>query len=70
MLVITARVRPYAHKWVNIVEGLMLLDLVLISAYFLDSGGDKSDDFSIFLLILPFIFFALYMMIKTSSFLK
>ena len=67
---ITARVRPYTHKWVNIVEGLMLLDLVLISAYFLDIEGDKRNGFSIFLLILPFIFFTLYMTIKTLSFLK
>ena len=69
ILVITARVRPYAYSyhWVNLVEVLILLDLVLLSAYFLDNEqllDTANNDFAIVLLILPFIYFGLYILFK------
>ena len=67
ILVITSRVHPYTNKWANFAEGLILLDLVFISAYFLNYNrlsNASNDKFVIMLLILPFIYFFLYLMIK------
>ena len=67
ILVITSRTHPYTKKWANFAEGLILLDLVFISAYFLDYNrlSSTSDNtFVIVLLILPFIHFFIYLLIK------
>ena len=67
ILVITSRIHPYTKKWANFAEGLILLDLVFISAYFLDYNRLSSatnHNFVIVLLILPFIYFFLYLLIK------
>ena len=65
MLVITSRIHPYTKKWTNIAEALVLLDLVFISAYFLDSNrlSSTSDLISV-LLVLPYIYCFLYLLIK------
>ena len=62
MLVVTSKVYPYTDNWVNFVEVLILLDLVLIAAYFLDTG-QANDNSAIFLLILPFIYLLLYFLV-------
>ena len=67
MLVITSRTQPYIKHWANVAEGLILLDLVFVSAYFLDYNrlsSTSDDNFVIVLLILPFIYFFLYLLIK------
>ena len=67
ILVITARVHPYTETWENYFEGLILLDLVFISAYFLDNNrlsSTSNSSFVIVLLILPFIYFFLYLLVK------
>jgi len=69
ILIITARVRPYAYncKWVNFFEVLILLDLVLLSAYFLDNEqllDTANNDFAVLLLVLPFIYCGLYILFK------
>ena len=67
ILVMTSRVHPYTKKWANFAEGLILLDLVFISAYFLDYDRLSSaynNSIIIILLILPFIYFFLYLLIK------
>jgi len=67
ILVITSRVRPYTDKWVNFVEVLILLNLVLLSAYFLDNKrlpSTANNDFAVVLLIIPFIYFSLYLLTK------
>ncbi|XP_065897673.1 uncharacterized protein [Dysidea avara] len=60
ILVITARVRPYIYKWVNFIEVLILLDLVLISVYNLDTRDPSHSNITVVLLILPFVYFVLY----------
>jgi len=69
ILIMTARVHPYTQKWVNVAEGLILLDLVLITAFFLDNGQllhSTNNSFAIILLVLPFIYFLLYVLIKVA----
>ena len=69
ILMVTARVQPYTQKWVNLVEGLILLDLVLITAFFLDIDQllhSTNNSFAIVLLVLPFIYFLTYMLIKIA----
>ena len=51
----------------NLVEWLIMLDLVLISACFLNTeqGAHADSDYlAILLLILPFIYYVLYLMFK------
>jgi len=66
-LLITSRVHPY-DKWiVNLVEWLMLLDLILITAYFANSAQPQAFDGSSFgtlLFVLPYIFMVVYMVLK------
>jgi len=66
-LLITSRVHPY-DKWiVNLVEWLMLLDLILITAYFANSAQPQAVDGSSFgtlLFVLPYIFMVVYIVLK------
>ena len=66
-LLITSRVHPY-DKWrVNLVEWLMLLDLVLITAYFANSTQPHAVDgssFGTFLFVLPYTFLLVYLVVK------
>ena len=69
ILTITLRVHPYDQNWVNLTEGFILLDLVLISAYFLDNNrlsNTANNDIVVVLLILPFIYSMLYFLTKIS----
>lgn len=62
---ITSRIQPYTRRWANFAEGLILLDLVFISAYFLDYNRlstTSNSSFIVALLILPFIYFFLYLL--------
>ena len=67
MLVITSRVQPYTHKWVGVIEALILLDLIIIS---IDNKQFKNEDFAVILLVLPFIYFLIFSVIKILSFLQ
>ena len=65
ILMITSRVHPYTKKSANVAESLILLDLVLITAYFLDYNRLSSiSGFVIFLLVLPYTYFLSYLLIK------
>jgi len=67
ILVITSRMQPYTNKWANFAEGLILLDLVVISAYYLDNdhlSSTADNAFPIVLLVLPFGYFLFYLLIK------
>ena len=67
ILVITSRVCPYTKQWVNFVECSILLDLILITAYFLDNDqllSTSNNDAAIILLVLPFVYFLMYISIK------
>ena len=69
MLTVMLRAHPYDQKWVNCAEGLILLDIVLIAAYFLDNHrllSTANNDIAVVLFILPFIYFVLYSLIKIS----
>ena len=67
ILIVTSRTHPYTQIWANMVNWLILLDLVLLSAYFVNFNQQKhSNDNSvaIMLLLLPFIYLGLYLIAK------
>lgn len=67
ILIMTARVQPYTQKWINVIEGLILLDLALITAFFLDNDQllhSTKNSFAIVLLVLPFVYFLIYIVVK------
>ena len=65
ILLITSRIHPY-NKWtVNFIECLILLDFVLIAAYFVNNDRlVTGSSFAIFLFILPYIYMLIYVVIK------
>ena len=65
ILLITSRVHPY-NKWtVNLIECLILLDLVLIAAYFVNNNQSVTGSrFARFLFVLPYIYMIIYVVTK------
>lgn len=64
ILIVTSRTHPYTQMWANMVDWLIMLDLAVLSAYFVNFNQLHNDDFAIVLLILPFIYFSLYVIVK------
>ena len=64
-LIITSRVHPYDRWGVNLIECVILLDLVLIAALFVDTNQSVTgSSFGRFLFILPYIFLVIYVVTK------
>ena len=66
-MIVTSRAHPYTQSLANMVEWLMMLDLVLLSAYFVNFNQQKhykENSAAVAMLILPFIYFGLYLIAK------
>ena len=65
ILLITSRIHPY-NKWtVNLIECLILLDLVFIAAYFVNTDRSVTGSgFAAFLFVLPYIYMLIYVVTK------
>ena len=63
-LLITSRICPY-DKWrVNLVEWLILLNLVVITAYFASTQSVDRSSFGTFIFVLPYVYLLTYLVIK------
>lgn len=69
-LIITARLHPYKNYWNNLIETLMLIDLMLITAYYLPDSSRSvasGDVFGIILLVAPFVYCIFYVVISVTK---
>ena len=65
ILLITSRIHPYSKWIVNLIECLILLDLVLIAAYFVNTDQSVTGSgFATFLFVLPYIYMLIYVVTK------
>ena len=67
ILIVTSRTHPYTQSFANTVEWLIMLDLVLLSAFFVNFNQQKHNEensAAVVMLILPFIYFGLYLIVK------
>jgi len=61
---------PYDEERSNLIEGLILLDLLVLTGLFLNTGDQARSDTSrlaILLLLLPFIYAGLYIILSFIS---
>ena len=63
--------KPYTQPYINLIEALILLDLVIISFIFLNSKEAAQVDPAVFqiLLLLPFIYAVINIVCKITVFL-
>ena len=62
--------QPYNEKRANIIESLILLDLLILTSLFLNTADQSLNDVSnlaAVLLIIPFLFGFLYILVKVIS---
>ena len=70
MFVVFAFAQPYTSKKANISEGLVLADLLIVSAIFLSrnvTDHEKIMPLALLLLLLPFLYVLMYFVFKMMA---
>ena len=60
--------KPYKERYINIVEALILLDLLLVTGLLIDPESQVPIEFDFFMILLPFVYFVLYLLWRTFQF--
>ena len=60
--------KPYKERYINIVEALILLDLLLVTGLLIDPESQVPVEFDFFMILLPFVYFVLYLLWRIFQF--
>ena len=60
--------KPYKERYINIVEALILLDLLLVTGLLIDPESQVPIEFDFFMILLPFVYFVLYLLWRAFQF--
>ena len=61
--------KPYKERYINIIEALILLDLLLVTGLLIDPESQVPIEFDFFMILLPFVYFVLYVCWRSLQFL-